>query len=49
MGTTMIFMFGMIIGSWIGITLLSCCHVAKKADKAMVIPINPGKSGRPSI
>jgi hypothetical protein len=36
MGATVIFALGMIIGAWIGITLLSCCHLAKKAD----IPFN---------
>lgn len=33
--SAMLFVVGMILGAWIGVTLLSCCLLAKRADNAM--------------
>jgi len=38
---TLIFALGMIIGAFIGITLLSCCHLSKKADKSYRHDVTP--------
>ncbi len=33
--SALIFVVGMILGAWVGVTLLSCCLLAKRADNAM--------------
>jgi hypothetical protein len=45
MSATLIFAVGMIIGAWIGMTLLSCCHLAKQADHAADIHLKSRRSG----